>query len=192
MSIKTNLLTASVEYFLAKDPKNRFYHSLEIWAICTLVCLCFSSFIKTFMELPYTYAAGAKVSFLSSGPIKEFISYMQMSLVMGLVISSSIVFYSLWRYLFSRFCGSGKKVAKIWKMYSGISFGIGALFFLFVIAPFYFNDVVMAGKEALDSTAHIGISFDNYISFVAIGMFITGFLFNSPMVLVLLMARKKR
>jgi sec-independent protein translocase protein TatC len=191
MSVNTNSLTILGKHFSSKEPKKRFYYYLLIWAICSLVCLCFSSFTKAFIEWPYNYASGAKVFFLSSGPIREFISYMQMSLVTGLVISSPIVFYGLWRYLFALLFGKEKTMAKIWAIFSSISFGIGALLFFFAFAPFYFKDIVMVEKEDLSIAAHASVLFDHYISFITIGMIVTGFLFNIPMILVLLKVKKK-
>jgi sec-independent protein translocase protein TatC len=178
------------EGFPNKDLKRRFYYSLILWAICAALCLCFSSYTMAFIEWPYAYAKNTKVSFVSLSPIRELASYMQMSLTIGLVVSSPLVFYSLWKYLFG--CLNKKdSSAKFWAIFSGASFGIGALFFIFVFAPLYFSSVVQAGKLISAEVADANIALDAYVSFVTMGILITGFLFHSPMLLAFFKLKKK-
>jgi Sec-independent protein secretion pathway component TatC len=189
MNINNVSLSVSNGCFPNKDLKKRLCYSLVLWAICTVVCLCFSSYIMAFIEWPYVYAWGTKVFLESSGPIKELVSYMKVSLTIGFVVSSPLVFYSFWQYLFSRLYKKDT-VTKFWAIFSATSFLIGALFFLFVFAPLYFSSVVKAGRSISAAVADANIVLETYVSFVTMGILITGFLFHSPMLLVFFKSKK--
>jgi sec-independent protein translocase protein TatC len=143
-----------------------------------------------FIEWPYVYAKGVHTSFESSGPVQELLSFLKSSLTIGLVISGPFVFYGSWKYLFD-ILHKKDILTKFWAIFSGASFSIGALFYIFVVAPFHFRSVFQVEKEIPIGGAEINMALDPYVSFITAGMLITGLLFHSPMILSLLKLKRE-
>ena len=170
--------------------KRRLFYSLGFWAVCTIVCLCFNSYIMVFIEWPYVYAKGVQTSFVSLGPVKELLSCLKSSLTIGLVISGPFVFYGSWKCLFD-ILHKKDILTRFWAIFSGASFSIGALFYIFVVAPLYFKSVVQVEKGIPTGGTEINMALDPYVSFITAGMLITGLLFHSPMILSLLKLKRE-
>ena len=177
---------------LCEKLKKQLYYSLLIWVICTIVCFVFKEYLTVVIKWPYNHAMGTDVAFRSVGPIRELLSYIQISVVLGLILSSPLIFYSLWKYLFVRVCNGEIHFNKFWAIFSGASFGVGALFFLFIIAPIYFNNIVRVEMKILKGYTNANVEFGNYVSFIIGWMLFTGILFHSPILLAFLKSKKQK
>ncbi len=163
------------------------------------ICLIFGSHIIGFIQRPYIKAistlhsslveqeqgvphSGEKIpaefQLQTLAPGDGIMSYMRISLLSGLILSSPWVFYQIWMFI-----GAGLYPRERTFVYraapaSAILFIFGALFFIFVVAPLSltflvnFNDKVLGLKSAF--------TFTEYISFITTLTIVFGIAFQMP------------
>jgi len=125
--------------------------------------------------------AGEKLIILA--PAEAFIAYMKISLIAGLILTSPWVFYQIWMFVAAGLYESERKYVRTAIPFSTGLFVIGALFFLFVIAPvtlrFFlgFGDIVGVASNW---------TLSKYISFVTILMLVFGVAFQTPIAVLIL------
>jgi sec-independent protein translocase protein TatC len=156
---------------------------LGLGAAVTL-CLCFGSLIISFIEMPYVEAMGKQARLQSLAPADGFTSYMDISVMAGLVLASPWIFYQLWMFISSGLYSHEKRFVYIVTPFSAGLFITGALFFIFVIAPVTLKFLVMFNKQVLGVDSNF--TFQNYISFITIMMLIFGVAFQTPIAIYFL------
>lgn len=116
-------------------------------------------------------------------PADPFIGFMKISLISGLIVSSPWVFYQLWMFVAAGLYENERRYVRIAVPFSTALFVIGALFFLFVVAP-------LSLKFFLGFGHFIGVSpnwtFQKYISFVTMLMLVFGLGFQTPIAIFVL------
>lgn len=116
-------------------------------------------------------------------PADPFIGFMKISLISGLIISSPWVFYQLWMFIAVGLYEKERKYVRFAVPFSVLLFVIGALFFLFLIAPLSLKFFLIFGDL-------IGVSsnwtFQKYISFVTMLMLVFGLGFQTPIAILVL------
>ena len=126
-------------------------------------------------------SASAKLVVLA--PADPFIGYMKISLITGLIVSSPWVFYHLWMFVAAGLYASERRYVRIAVPFSTALFVIGALFFLFVVAPISLGFFLGFGN-------YIGVlsnwTFQKYISFVTMLMLVFGLGFQTPVAIFVL------
>jgi len=143
----------------------------------------YSDTVTTLAEDPnYTEAIGSVHSSASGklvvlAPADPFIGFMKISLISGLIVSSPWVFYHLWMFIAAGLYANERRYVRIAVPFSTALFVIGALFFLFVVAPISLRFFLGFGN-------YIGVAsswtFQKYISFVTILMLVFGLGFQTP------------
>jgi sec-independent protein translocase protein TatC len=130
-----------------------------------------------------TYMSGSQGRLQVLAPADPFIGFMKISLISGLIISSPWVFYQLWMFVAAGLYSHERKYVRIAVPFSTGLFVIGALFFLFVVAP-------LSLKFFLGFGNLIGVSsnwtFQKYISFVTMLMLVFGLGFQTPVAIFVL------
>ncbi len=116
-------------------------------------------------------------------PADPFVGFMKISLISGLIISSPWVFYQLWMFVAAGLYEHERRYVRIAVPFSASLFVIGALFFLFLIAPISLKFFLLFGDL-------IGVSsnwtFQKYISFVTMLMLVFGLGFQTPIAIFVL------
>jgi sec-independent protein translocase protein TatC len=116
-------------------------------------------------------------------PADPFVGYMKISLIAGLIIASPWVFYQLWMFVAAGLYTNERRYVRIAVPFSTALFVIGALFFLFVVAP-------VSLKFFLGFGSYIGVSsswtFQKYVSFVTMLMLVFGLAFQTPIAIFVL------
>ncbi len=116
-------------------------------------------------------------------PADSFTGYMKITLISGLILSSPWVFYQLWMFVAAGLYAHERRYVRIAVPFSTTLFILGALFFLFVVAPISLRFFLGFGD-------YIGVSsnwtFQKYISFIAILMLVFGIGFQTPIVIFVL------
>ena len=145
--------------------------------------------VTSLLKDPNYVAAVAEVHSSASGklrtlaPADAFTGFMKISLITGLIISSPWVFYHLWMFVAAGLYASERRYVRIAVPFSTALFVIGALFFLFVVAP-------LSLKFFLGFGHYIGVSsswtFQKYISFVTMLMLVFGLGFQTPVAIFVL------
>jgi sec-independent protein translocase protein TatC len=145
--------------------------------------------VTSLFEDPNYVAAVAEVHSSAAGkliviaPADAFIGFMKISLISGLIVSSPWVFYHLWMFVAAGLYSNERRYVRIAVPFSTALFVIGALFFLFVVAP-------LSLKFFLGFGHYIGVSstwtFQKYVSFVTMLMLVFGAGFQTPIAIFVL------
>jgi Tat protein translocase TatC len=152
--------------------------------IAMIACLFFGSVIISFIEKPYIEVMGEDARLQTLSPAEGFVCYMNISLVAGLVVASPWVFYQLWMFIAAGLYPKEKKYVYVALPVSVTLFVVGALLFIFYIAPVTLKFLVMFNREFL--TVSSSFTFKNYISFMSLMMLAFGLAFQTPIVVFVL------
>jgi sec-independent protein translocase protein TatC len=149
--------------------------------VAMVICMCFGTYLVKIIQMPYIKTSGKPL--IALAPSDTFISYMKISCIVGLIISSPWVFYHLWAFAASGLYEKERRYVHIAVPFCVILFVTGALFFFFVIAPLSLNFLLYFGTC-------IGIenswTFESYISFMTTMMLVFGLSFETPVVIFFL------
>ncbi|MHC4205344.1 MAG: twin-arginine translocase subunit TatC [Planctomycetota bacterium] len=155
----------------------------------TFVQKIYAETVTSLFEDPNYVSAVAEVHSSASGkliviaPADAFIGFMKISLISGLIVSSPWVFYHLWMFVAAGLYANERRYVRIAVPFSTALFVIGALFFLFVVAP-------LSLKFFLSFGQYIGVSstwtFQKYVSFVTMLMLVFGAGFQTPIAIFVL------
>lgn len=116
-------------------------------------------------------------------PAEAFVAYMKVSLISGLILTCPWVFYQLWMFVAAGLYPHERHYVRTAVPFSAGLFIVGALFFLFVIAPLslkfflMFNDVVNVANNW---------TLQRYISFITVLMLVFGIAFQTPIAIFIL------
>jgi sec-independent protein translocase protein TatC len=153
-------------------------------SVAVAVCLGFGTYIIAFIERPYIAAMGQQARLQSLAPADGFTSYMQISVMTGVVLSSPWIFYQLWMFISAGLYQHEKRYVYIVAPFSAGLFITGALFFVFVIAPVTLKFLVMFNKQVLGVDSNF--TFQKYVSFITVMMLIFGVAFQTPIAIFFL------
>jgi len=117
-------------------------------------------------------------------PAAGFVSYIRIALMAGLILSSPWVFYQIWMFIAAGLYPHERKYVHSAVPFSATLFVIGALFFLFVVAPLTLGFLVKFNEDLLG--ARSSFTFSDYISFVTMLMLVFGIAFQTPIAIFFL------
>jgi sec-independent protein translocase protein TatC len=161
-----------------EELRARVILSLIGLTIGVTVCLYFGSWIIAFLEKPYIDAMGMQARLQSLSPADGFTSFMKITAIAGVVLSSPWIFYQLWMFVSAGLYPHEKRYVYIATPFSAGLFIIGCLFFLFIIAPATLKFLVNFNKSFLGVDSNF--TFQNYISFITLMMLTFGVAFQTP------------
>jgi sec-independent protein translocase protein TatC len=127
---------------------------------------------------------GNQARLQSLAPADGFTSYMEISAMTGVILSSPWIFYQLWMFVSSGLYPHEKRYVYLATPFSAGLFVTGALFFVFVIAPVTLKFLVLFNKQILGVDSNF--TFQNYVSFIAMMMLIFGLAFQTPIAIFFL------
>jgi len=153
-------------------------------AVAVAVCLFFGTVIIAFIERPYIEAMGMQARLQSLAPADGFTSYMQISVMTGVVLSSPWIFYQFWMFVSAGLYPHEKRYVYIVAPFSAGLFIGGALFFVFLIAPVTLKFLVLFNTKMLRVDSNF--TFQNYVSFITVMMLIFGVAFQTPIAIFFL------
>ena len=126
---------------------------------------------------------GSGFEFIYTSPTELLTSYIKVSLIMALVLSSPVIIYQIWAFVSPGLKSNEKRVG-FGALVGGLGFFIlGALFAYFVVIPFTLNFLLNFDSVGLIDPL---ISFSNYVSFLVSTMLAMGLVFEMPVLTVLL------
>lgn len=122
------------------------------------------------------------LKFIYLTPPELFLSYVKISLVVGIIITSPIIFWQIWLFV-----APGLKKKE--KRYLGLSLFLG--FFLFLLGGYFAYQVII--PITIDFFVNLSIpvvqpkfSFGNYTGFISSILLCFGIVFELPMLVILL------
>ncbi|HNS19360.1 MAG TPA: twin-arginine translocase subunit TatC [Sedimentisphaerales bacterium] len=116
-------------------------------------------------------------------PAEAFVAYMKVSFIAGLILTSPWVFYQIWMFVAVGLYPAERKYVHTAIPFSTALFVIGAMFFLFVIAPLTLGFFLKFGD--IVGTAS-NWTLQRYISFVTVLMLVFGIAFQTPIAIFIL------
>ena len=116
-------------------------------------------------------------------PADAFVGFMKISLICGLILSAPWVFYQLWMFIAAGLYEHERRSIQTTIPFSAGLFIVGALFFLFVVAPISLKFFLGFG-DLIGVRCHW--TFQKYISFVTVLMLVFGLAFQTPIVIFIL------
>jgi sec-independent protein translocase protein TatC len=152
--------------------------------IGTIVCMVFGKWIISVIERPYIQVMGEEARMMSIAPAEGFASYMKITFIAGLIITSPWVFYQLWMFVAAGLYPHERKYVQTTVPFSAALFVAGAMFFLFVVARITIRFLVFFNERILDVDSRF--TFPNYISFVTLLMLVFGLAFQTPIAIFIL------
>ena len=152
--------------------------------VCAVICLFFGSKIIAFIEKPYINVIGAEARLQTLAPADGFVSYVKISLIAGLIISSPWVFYQVWMFVSAGLYKTEKRYVHLATPFSAALFIAGTLFFILIVAPLTLGFLVKFNERMLGVNSNF--TFQNYVSFVTTLMLVFGIAFQTPIAIFFL------
>lgn len=117
-------------------------------------------------------------------PADGIISYIKISLISGLILTSPWVFYHIWMFVAAGLYPNEKKYVHTAVPFSAALFVTGALFFVLVVAPLTLKFLVKFNEGVLGARSNF--TFADYVSFITMLMLIFGVAFQTPVAIFFL------
>ena len=133
----------------------------------------FSKQIMKILLLPYPKAE--KLIFLA--PTEGFITYIKISVFVGIIVSLPVIFYQLWKFVAPGLYKKEKKYIPLIVFFSTLFFLTGALFCYFVIIPYGLNFLLGFSTDQLEPNIQI----KEYLKFVTLLIMVFGIIFELPL-----------
>ncbi len=116
-------------------------------------------------------------------PAEAFVAYMKIALIAGLILTCPWVFYQIWMFVAAGLYAHERHYVRTAVPFSAGLFVVGALFFLFVIAPLSLKFFLFFGDR-------VGVAnnwtLQRYISFITVLMLVFGIAFQTPIAIFIL------
>lgn len=144
--------------------------------VCSLLAFNWSKILFDFITSPL-FEHFQKVELIGTGPAEAFIVKLKVALVSGLIISSPLSFYQLWKFVAPGLYQKEKKYALPFVFGSTACFLIGVSFCYFVIFPYAFQ-FFLAEYESIGIAPTIRIG--EYLSFCVKLILVFGLVFELP------------
>ena len=165
-----------------EELRTRLFLALGGLVVGTVICLFFGPKIIAFIQRPYNNLMPDR-PLSALAPADAFIGYMKISLVSGLILSSPWVFYQVWMFIAAGLYPTEKRYVHMAVPFSVSLFVVGALFFIYVVAPLSLTFFLKFGS-IINVAANW--TFQKYVSFVCILMLVFGVAFQTPIAIFFL------
>jgi sec-independent protein translocase protein TatC len=143
-----------------------------------VLCLFAGSWIINFIEGPYLRVMGPEARLQTLAPADGLLSYIKISLVSGLIVSSPWVFYHIWMFVAAGLYSNERRYVYLAAPFSAALFIAGACFFILVVAPLTLGFLVKFNEKFLGVSSRF--TFQHYVSFVVHLMIVFGLAFQTP------------
>jgi len=159
-----------------------FYYSEYIFRILTLPLhgVLSLSLKKPFISFKATENPGSGLVFLA--PAEAFWMHLKISLISGIVVSSPVIFYEIWKFVSPGLLQKEKKYALPFVIITTWLFLIGALFCFIIVLPFAINFLLTYKTQNMKPMLSVG----RYIDFCLKFIIAFGAIFELPVVVVFL------
>jgi len=126
---------------------------------------------------------GLDIKFLNTELFGQFMTQIQISMMLGFVVAFPYVIWEIWRFIKPALSENEAKKSSRIILSSSIFFFIGVAFAYFIIVPFSLN---FASSYYISGQINNFFTLDNYIGFLTMMMLGCGVVFELPMVIYFL------
>ena len=165
------------------DLRRRLLFALSGLVIGTIICIFFGQKIIAFIEVPFTDVVGDKFNLQSLAPSDAFTSYIKITVMAGLILSSPWVLYHLWMFVAAGLYPKERRYVTMAVPFSAALFIAGALFFMFFVAPMTLRFFIIFNSFLKITSSW---TFQSYISFITTFMLVFGIAFQTPIAIFIL------
>lgn len=152
---------------------------ISVIAVIIGTAACYN-YIEDIIDLITRPAEGLEFIYLS--PPELFIAYIKISLVLGLVVALPVVLFQIWMFVKPGLKENEKKYVLFAMFMGSIFFLMGIVFAYLVIIPMTIQFFIKVTAEGIAPL----FSFANYISFIGSILLSFGFVFELPLIVILL------
>jgi sec-independent protein translocase protein TatC len=148
-------------------------------------CLFFGKFFLVLLTNPYFAVqkdANLPATLQAITLSENFMIYMKVSLIFGVIFSSPWIFYQLWKFVSAGLYSNEKRFIHIVSPICAILFISGAMFFLLVIAPLMIRFFI--GFDIGVKSVETRVTISSYVSFMLLMMLVFGLCFQLPIAIV--------
>ena len=164
---------------LRKRVLNSFLSLLPAFALCWF----FSEAILDFLRKPLQpFLSNTQGGLIFTAPMDKVMAHLQVSLFAGVFLSSPYWLSQLWCFISPGLYKKEKKLFILFCFAGTVLFLLGLCFAYFVVFPILFS-VLMNFGNGVDQPF---ITIKNYLSFIIRFSLILGFVFEMPLIIVLL------
>ncbi|HAW50087.1 TPA: twin-arginine translocase subunit TatC [bacterium] len=143
------------------------------------------SFFFSWQAFSFLVRPAGDIELIYLSPIEPFVVKLKIALFSGIIFSLPIIFYQMFAFIFPALKENEKKI--IWIVIASIVlFLMGCLFSFFVVLPFALKWLFSQAEGVLSSS----IRAEYYIGFVCWFVFIFGFIFEAPLIVISLIKLK--
>ncbi|MBS1595390.1 MAG: twin-arginine translocase subunit TatC [Bacteroidetes bacterium] len=126
---------------------------------------------------------GLDIKFMNTELFGQFMTQIQISIVLGVVFSFPYIIWEIWRFIRPALSETEARKSGRIVVFSSVFFFIGVAFAYFLIVPFSLNFAY--GYQISGQVSNM-FTLDNYISFVTMMMLGSGAIFELPMIIFFL------
>lgn len=156
-----------------EELRKRLIVSIISVVLFSSIAYFFSKQVMKFLLRPYP--SEQKLIFLA--PTEGFITYIKVSIFVGLIFSLPVIFHQLWKFVAPGLYKKERKYIPLVVFLSTFFFLTGALFCYFVIIPYGLNFLLGFSTDQLEPNIQI----KEYLKFVTLLILVFGIIFELPL-----------
>ncbi len=158
-----------------EELRSRLIKSLLAIAVGSCISYFFLDEIMKYLTLNV-----GKLYYMKPG--EAFFTYIKIDIAAGFLIALPIIFYHAWRFFLPALTAAERLILGILVPSSVILFFVGLAFSFFLVLPVALKFFIGFGDENLQAM----FSFGNYFDFVVMFMLPFGFIFELPLIIIVL------
>ncbi len=178
-----SVITRSLEQFRPhhEELRQRLIRVFISLVVATGVTYIYSESIARFFMVPLFDASPYLDHLVYTNLPEAFLSYLKLSLLVGVVITFPITLYQIWMFIAPGLKGNEKKFAVTVVFWATLLFGAGATFAFFGVLPRMLSYFMSYAGEQLEPLPKFG----KYLTFVARTVLAFGLSFEIPFLMVM-------
>jgi len=156
-----------------EELRHRLLKSIISIVFFSTIAYFFAKQVMKILLRPYPIEQ--KLIFLA--PTEGFITYIKISIFVGIIVSLPVIFYQLWKFIAPGLYKKERRYIPIIVFFSTLFFLTGALFCYFIIIPYGLNFLLGFSADQLEPNIQI----KEYLKFVTLLIFVFGIIFELPL-----------
>lgn len=149
-------------------------------AVSSAAAFAFSR--QLLFSLKQWIATQVKIELLAFSPVDAFLSLIKIALFTGILLSSPIIIYQIWRFILPALSRRERGILAGVVPVSLLLFLLGAAFGLGVLVPVSLRVLLQAAGDSVQAL----LAVDKFVGFVGVCLLLLGVMFQVPLVLVVL------
>lgn len=149
--------------------------------VCTVAAYFFSKEIAAYFIAPLYEATPHMDKLVYTNLTEAFISYLKLSLLIGLLASFPVILYQCWSFISPGLTKKERRLAATVVFWGTLLFCLGAFFAVFGVLPRMLHYFMSYASESLEPLPRLG----KYLTFIARTLLAFGLAFQIPFLMVM-------